>query len=202
MSDHLDLVKAAYDDVASKNEHLEHEVTKLKSDVNTLKTEISQLKSDAPATFAVEWIIENWTATLETTRALADHYVLSRPYYVSHPGYKVCLQAYPNGYGSGESTHLSLFLKIMRGRYDNELTWPYPLMYTIVVLDQQPGGKKVSRSQDPPIASPGAAPSFRRPTSDSNTAWGWHEFISHNELMTRMYTKDDCVRVRLEVFLS
>jgi len=35
-------------------------------------------------------------------------------------GYKICCKLYPNGY----STHLSLFVGILRGEYDNKLPWP------------------------------------------------------------------------------
>ena len=211
MANHLDLVQSKFQEVKSQNAHLVQNVATLESkqaelqaQISSLERQNSQLRGPNPAqnTFTVQWDIENWRETLETAKQEDAYSITSRPYYIAHPGYKVCLQAYPNGYQHGASTHLSLFLKIMRGCYDNELTWPYPLMYTITVLDQQPGGKNVSRSQDPPISSAGAANSFRKPTSESNVAWGWHEFISHELLTTRCYTKNGSVRVKLDIHLS
>lgn len=203
MADHLELLKSTYDEMIIENSNLKQNVETLQSKVNSLQSENSRLIANrlVPDTFTVVWTIENWTATLETARADQDYSILSRPYYISQPGYKVCLQAYPNGFQAGQSTHLSLFLKIMKSRHDEVLTWPYPLMYTITVLDQKPGGKNVRHSQDPPISSPGAANSFRKPRSEANVGWGWHEFISHEDLKTRSYTKDDCVQVKLDIHL-
>ncbi len=51
--------------------------------------------------------------------------IMSPPFY-SHPnGYKMCLQIYPNGYDIGLNTHMSLFVFIMRGEFDDTLQWPF-----------------------------------------------------------------------------
>ena len=31
----------------------------------------------------------------------------------------------PNGAGTGSGTHLSVYGQLMRGKYDNELEWPF-----------------------------------------------------------------------------
>jgi hypothetical protein len=206
---HLDLMQSKFQEAKSQNARLiqtvatlETKQTELQDQVSSLERQNLQLRGPAQHTFTVHWDINNWRETLETAKQEDSYSIISRPYYIDRPGYKVCLQAYPNGYQRGASTHLSLFLKIMRGSCDDQLVWPYPLMYTITVVDQQPGGKDVSRSQDPPISSAGAASSFRKPTSESNVGWGWHEFISHEVLTTRCYTKDGTVRVRLDIYLK
>ena len=40
----------------------------------------------------------------------------------THPhGYKMCIKVYPNGYGDGKGTHISIFTCLIKGSYDNHL---------------------------------------------------------------------------------
>ena len=50
--------------------------------------------------------------------------IYSQPFYSDHFGYKMRAQVYLNGDGLGKNTHLSLFFEVMRGEYDQSLTWP------------------------------------------------------------------------------
>ena len=43
----------------------------------------------------------------------------------------MCLQIYPNGFWSGQNTHLALFINIMRGEFDDTLQWPFTGRVTI-----------------------------------------------------------------------
>lgn len=152
--------------------------------------------------FRVCWVIENWEETREAAQQENDYALLSRPYYIEEPGYKVCMQAYPNGFGTGRGTHLSMFMKLMKGRYDADLTWPFARMFSITLLDQRPGGNDKTRTLDPPIASEGSADAFRRPTSDMNRGWGWQTFMTHADLGTRAFMKDNCIKLRLDMYLA
>ena len=52
-----------------------------------------------------------------------DYHWLSDSFY-SHPGgYKLGVSVYPNGFGGAKDTHLSLFVHIRRGEFDNQLEW-------------------------------------------------------------------------------
>lgn len=47
----------------------------------------------------------------------------SEPFF-SHPGgYKMCLLIFPNGAGSVKSDHVSVYVSILRGEYDDNLQW-------------------------------------------------------------------------------
>ena len=39
-------------------------------------------------------------------------------------GYKMCLRVYANGHGVGKGTHVSVYLHLMKGENDDDLTWP------------------------------------------------------------------------------
>ena len=63
-----------------------------------------------------------------------DHYQVneyvfkSDPFY-SHPGgYKMLTIIRPNGSGERQGTHVSLFVHIFPGEFDDQLRWPLNLM--------------------------------------------------------------------------
>ena len=39
----------------------------------------------------------------------------SPPFYTHHGGYKMCLRVFPNGNRSGENTHISVYINILKG---------------------------------------------------------------------------------------
>lgn len=202
MKQHLRLLLTA---VQTQNRNLVEQVNELTSQVRSLQSAVATLQqqgtadSQQQAKFTVHWRIENWIEKLEMARNEAgSNQLLSRPYYIGHPGYKVCLEAFPDGKQTGKG-HLSVYLKLMKGQYDEGLPWPFRLMFTLSVVDQQMGGRDVSRTIDPPIESDSEP--FERPRAEKNHGRGWAQFISHDDLQTRHYTKDNCVLVQLEVHL-
>ncbi len=60
----------------------------------------------------------------------------SNCFYISHKGYKFRIQAYAGGAGSGEGTHVSMYASLMKGDYDNALTWPFLGEATFELLNQ------------------------------------------------------------------
>ena len=45
----------------------------------------------------------------------------SPPFYTHPQGYKLCLDIHTNGSDDGEGTHISVYLHLMRGEFDNQL---------------------------------------------------------------------------------
>jgi hypothetical protein len=61
----------------------------------------------------------------------------SDPFY-SHPGgYKMVIAIYPNGRSTGLETHLSIFVNIIRGEFDDQLEWPCNLVVSIEAWKQR-----------------------------------------------------------------
>ena len=59
------------------------------------------------------------------------------PSFYTHPhGYKMCLRVNANGYGAGENSHVSVFVYMMKGEYDDDLKWPFRGDITIQLLNQ------------------------------------------------------------------
>ena len=65
-------------------------------------------------------------------------YTWKSPPFYSHPGgYKMFCGVYPNGQGDAKGTHLSLFVYIMRGEYDDQLKWPFNGVVTIAMFNRR-----------------------------------------------------------------
>jgi len=51
-------------------------------------------------------------------------------------GHKMCLYIYFVGVGPGKGTHLSIYVRLMNGPYDDELTWPMKGKFDVKLLNQ------------------------------------------------------------------
>ena len=105
------------------------------------------------------------------------------PSFHTHPrGYRMCLKMYANGYDTGRGTHVSVFVCLMRGEWDNYLKWPFRGDITIQLLNQieDKGHREktlVFTSKTPDSAA--ARVTAREHTADG---LGWPQFISHHTL--------------------
>ncbi|XP_062519856.1 uncharacterized protein LOC134194892 isoform X2 [Corticium candelabrum] len=115
---HIRLLLKSHQTILQQNIRLESQIIKMNTTIHTLETENSDLKrriqsGDIPAViqglgrhFKAYWVIDNWKQTLEAARrAYENENLLGRPYYIEEPGYRVCMQVYPNGFGDGRTTH-------------------------------------------------------------------------------------------------
>ena len=70
----------------------------------------------------------------------------SPPFYTHWAGYKLCLKVYPNGYRDGKRTHLSWFIYLMKGDFDDLLVWPFSGSITVQLINWK-GEDKHSKEQ-------------------------------------------------------
>ena len=98
---------------------------------------------------------------------------------------------HPNGLGSAKGTHLSLFVSIMQGEYDDQLQWPFRGKLTIQMLESE------TWSNTTTISFAGASQKCAKRPVDriSSHAFGFFEFIMHDKL--QIYCREDkiCFRV-------
>ena len=60
----------------------------------------------------------------------------SNPFYTHKEGYKIQLNVVPNGYDIAKGTHLSVYLYLMKGPYDDKLRWPLEETFKVTLLNQ------------------------------------------------------------------
>ena len=117
----------------------------------------------------------------------------SESFYTHNKGYKMCLSVDAGGYGDGKGTHLSMFLYLMKGSHDDELTWPLRGKFKIKLLNQisdsEHHSKTVTYDDDD---------DFNRVTEgDRDNGWGDVKYISIKGLYRAtpacQYLKDNCL---------
>ena len=141
------------------------------------------------------WRIPNFRQRQEDAKSNKFSSIYSLPFYSSRYGYKMCLRLYPYGDGSGKGTHLSLFLVIMRGEYDDILEWPFRHKVTFQLLNLKSGQKDVV---DAFRADPESS-SFKKPVSDMNVATGCPRFAPLDALYTQGFVANDTIFLRAKV---
>ncbi|XP_065901480.1 TNF receptor-associated factor 6-like [Dysidea avara] len=121
----------------------------------------------------------------------------SNSFYSHYKGYKMCLRVDPAGCGDGEGTHMSVFLYLMKGPHDDDLTWPLRGKFEVKLLNQisdcehdlgtleyndHVGDKYTTRITDGGRATNG---------------WGYTKFALNEALLkvtsTCQYLKDDSI---------
>ena len=116
-------------------------------------------------------------------KLLTSTEVISPPFYSGGYGYKMCLRLYIMGAGVGKGTHLSLFLVVMHGEFDNILQWPFTHKITFKLINQT-GGEDIIETFKPNIMKPTCG-------SDMNSAYGCPCFVSHSALEQGGFIDDD-----------
>ena len=112
------------------------------------------------------------------------------PSFYSH-GYKMCLSAKANGYGDGMNSHVSVFVHMMKGDYDDQLKWPFHGDITIQILNQSG-----SEEHDTLILDVTNDDDFGKRVilGDRSTGLGYPKFLPHTRLYPH-YLKNDCLRL-------
>ena len=116
------------------------------------------------------------------------------PSFYSHlGGYKMCLRVDANGEGDGKGTHVSVFVQLMRGEFDDDLKWPFSGKITIQLKGTNPlriwhykpiNVQKILSLRDNDDA-------LRRPTEEMNSTARGFDFISHHDLYAGNYLMND-----------
>ena len=119
-------------------------------------------------------------------------------------GYKFCLNVIPNGSGSGRSSHVSVFVYLMKVEYGNELVWPFEGSVVIELLNWRTDKNHLlttvvfNRCTD----HNGSCTSRVYKKEYAPHGFGKPRFISHSSLLynpdtNTEYLQDDCLRLRV-----
>ena len=146
------------------------------------------------------WRIPNFSKALEDAQKLVNEY-LESPVWISGPcGY--CMKAilYLNGYEKHKGKHVSLFLCVQKGDYDDRNKWPLQALLTFALLDLK---TKNSRLYLRSCRLDRTNPPFTRPPQESDfleyfTAAGLPDFIPITDMIEN-YVKNDAIMLEFKV---
>ena len=184
---HLDLACAKLGDTQKK---FEETTKKLVERVNALEKDMHSKERCESFT----WRIDGFSEVLRKAKSGEETRIESSPFY--RCGYKCKMSINPNGLSSGENTHLSVYLIIMKGEYDATLTWPFDKTFTFTLIDQQENEHNRENIVESATLDPKYS-SFARPVKKQNPGWGFHQFVSHEKLQKRRFIVDDTIFVQV-----
>ena len=105
-----------------------------------------------------------------------------------------------SGVGKGAGTHVSVFVKLMKGEHDDKLTWPYRGVFTIQLVSQNRDQDHIEYTVafDDRTAARVAVSGRVTVGERAVNGWGKRKFISHTKLeSTEQYLKNDCIKFRV-----
>ena len=124
----------------------------------------------------------------------------STPFYSGPQGYKMHLQVYANGCGDGAGTHVSVYVQIIKGEYDDTLTWPYTGTVTYEIINWKDDRDHVKHTTGFSGRSAIAGGCGNKPTGKySNTGYGLQKALPHNKLYgsNSQYVNNDILYIRM-----
>ena len=132
----------------------------------------------------------------------------TKSFYTHDMGYRMCLCIYAGGYayGKGKGTHLSMFLYVMKGINDDNLTWSLQGKFEVKMLNQISDSEHLSVTISFDDSNEYHA---ERVTEGEMADVGWgerYELISNEDLHkateTCQFLKDNCVYFEVRFYAS
>lgn len=178
---------------------LQQENQQLKLEVKRLQTKVSDLHDQQILVHQTGFPVGPVDFTMDNfqLRREEDDYWYSLPFYTHPRGYKMCLGVNANGWGHGNGTHVSLYVFLMQGEFDDQLKWPYQGHVTIQLLDQMSGTDHLTKKLD--MTSRSLATQRVTKPGKASTALGFTFFITHSELLDPVcpYLYQDALQFRV-----
>ena len=137
------------------------------------------------------WKIEKFRDILKDAKRGKNTVISSGDFYTGPNGYRLILDMYPDGNGAGKNKHMSVYFKILKGKYDAVLPWPFRKTVTFTLIDQEENQIHKENYVMTLSYNQRYSDAYARPVTDSNIANGFPTFISHQELRRKHYIDDD-----------
>ena len=117
----------------------------------------------------------------------------SQPFYTHPMGYKMCLSVDADGCDTGEGTHLSVYIYLMQGEFDDQLQWPFRGSVTIQLLNQLWGEGHSEYTILFDDQTPDGVAGRVTVGERADNEWGAPEFIAYDMLQPN-YLQNDQLR--------
>ena len=131
-------------------------------------------------------------------------FILGNPFFTFKEGHLMIMRVFPNGYGTGEGTHMSVVIQLMKGQHDDKLEqsghWPLRGTFTIELLNQLNDSDHHSRMVQFHHHRCSECTDRVLEGDEANMGWGYKKFISHDTLphhSNNRYHKSDYLMFRI-----
>ena len=187
-------IAALTSELIRKQDDLETENNALKREISTLRKDFGvkvEVNCEAIASLSSHSGLPPCKIIMPDFSDLKDdeHVWNSHPFYTHSRGYKMCIKVYANGAGDLADTHVSVFVYLIQGEFDDELKWPFRGDITIQLLNQTGvGGHRERTTHFTNEASDKNA--GRKAGGEKGRSKGFNRFIAHTELRPR-YLRND-----------
>lgn len=182
--------------LCNEKEEMEWKLHQLESklkDIEAKVKEIKELQEVALRTGLPIGTADFAMSNFETIKQ-NDGFWCSPPFHTHPMGYRMCLRVDANGWGNGKGTHLSVHIYMMKGEFDEHLEWPFLGGITIQLLGQDNfHSVEVSFTENTPLSYSGRVTE----TEIARNGWGYSQFISHDDLYTKMFLMNSCLYFRI-----
>ena len=119
----------------------------------------------------------------------------SGSFYSEPGGYKLALRVYLNGDGEAKGSHISCFVQVRKGEYDERMSWPFRHRVQLM-LEGLDGARNIHQTMTPDLQSN----SFQCPKGKDNTAIGIPFFAMKSVLTEgRGYVKNGKMFIKCRV---
>jgi len=165
--------------------------------INRLKSELERASISKDGTLI--WKIKDFEAKMHEAKTNDGLELVSLPFYTSSSGYKLQASLFLGGNGGGESSHISIYIKVLPGEYDSILKWPFKHTISFTLLDQNPDRHSAVNIIESFIPDP-AWPNFTRASKVADPdqlGFGFPKYVPHGMLGMRNYVKDDTLFIKI-----
>lgn len=146
------------------------------------------------------WRVDDFWKKFEDAKHKNCVELHSPPFYTSPYGYKFKIVMFPFGNGSGEGSHLSMYVRLLPGEYDTLLKWPFEGEITLSLLDQSRDPTRGQRNISQSFSPDPNWKSFQRPSKNGSTlGFGYPQFVSHRGLESTNYVKENCLFIKATI---
>ncbi|CAG9771399.1 unnamed protein product [Ceutorhynchus assimilis] len=172
-------------------------VNKQQNQITSLKSSISRLSLNYSGTLI--WKISDFSSKIAEAKTKEGMELVSPPFYTSQYGYKLQASLFPYGNGTGEKTHISVYIKILPGEYDALLRWPFAHSVSFTLFDQTTCPDQACNIIESFIPDP-TWKNFQRPSREPDSlGFGFPKFVSHEMLKKRYFMREDVMFIRVKV---
>ena len=200
-------ISTLYPRYASNTEYLEEDCMRIR--IYDIAIYNTPLLNKIPRWQNSQFTSSPWlefTVTGFYKRKIYDSVYHSPPFYTHKNGYKMRLEANPNGCGDGKDTHLSLFARLLKGENDCNLKWPMNIDIGIQLINWRKDGSHIFYSIRFANAVSGARYQVMGAKEEADSSWGNQKFCAHSTLYTATYNvqyiEDDCIRLRIQGIMT